>query len=247
MISPLHQQLASRAKYAIMLRSFTIKLDRVQTMDIEQARFNMVEQQIRTWNVTKDTILELFRQVHRENFVPTNQTNQAFFDLNIQLANNQCMMLPKEEARIIQTLDIQPHETILEIGTGSGFMTALLAQLGKQVHSIDIYPEFQKSAKEKFKTLNLQNITLEQNDVAQRLNNEQYYDVIVVTGGLYSIPQTYFDALNDTGRLFCPIGKPGLLTACIYQKDGETLKKSGLFEMDIPHLINCKTPESFFF
>ena len=129
--------------------------------DIEQARFNMIEQQIRPWDVLDQRVLDVMNSIPREQFVPENCRSLAFADTSIPLGHDQVMMPPKLEGRLLQALAIKPDDSVLEIGTGSGYLTACLASLGKQVTSIDIMPDFTAAAREKLEALNIRNVTLE--------------------------------------------------------------------------------------
>src|SRR3990172_8928474 len=153
-------------------------------MNMEQARFNMIEQQIRTWDVLDPAILSLLGRVRREDFVPLAYRKLAFADINIPLGHGQVMMQPKLEARLVQALEIKPDDLILEVGTGSGFLTALLASLGKQVYSVDIFAEFAAAARQRLSAHGLSNFTLEPGDAARGWDRHGPYDVIAVTGSL---------------------------------------------------------------
>lgn len=216
-------------------------------MDFEQARYNMVEQQIRPWEVFNDDILDLFREVHREHFVPEGAQAQAFCDTNISIGHQQLMLQPKEEARIIQALNLNSWDVVLEIGTGTGFMTTLLAKLARQVYSVDIFPEFTKSAQDKLQALNIKNVDLESGDAARGWDTNTPFDAIVFTGSLYEVPSSYFEKLHDNGRLICPLGDEGNQCLTLFTKHQDKINKSTLFEMNTPHLIHCKAPEKFKF
>lgn len=136
-------------------------------MNFEQARFNMIEQQIRPWEVLDQRVLDLLTEVPREDFVPPQYRNLALVDMNLPIGHDEIMMSPKLEARILQALDIKSFETVLEVGTGSGYMTALLARLAKHVYSIEIIPEFIKSALIRLADQGISNVNLEEGDAAQ--------------------------------------------------------------------------------
>ncbi len=150
-------------------------------IDIEKTRFNMVEQQIRTWNVLDDTILNLLYKIHREEFVPAAYRALAFTDMEIPLEHGAVMLTPKMEARIVQELHIKKTDKILEVGSGSGYMTALLAELGAHVHSVEIVPTLCAMAKINLQTHDITNVTIEQGDASQGWPNHAPYDVIVLT------------------------------------------------------------------
>lgn len=217
-------------------------------MNFEQARTQMIKQQIRAWDVLDRHILDLITQTPREEFVPTEYRSLAFADTNIPLGHNQVMLTPKEEARILQALKIQPHETVLEIGTGSGYFTALLAKLAKSVVSIDIFPEFIEQTTQKLQSHNLHNIELHQGDAAQGYNNGSTYDVIVITGSLVNLPVAFRNVLNIKGRLFAIIGQaPAMEALLLTRKDKEQWHSEMLFETVVPPLIHAKQPNPFTF
>jgi len=215
-------------------------------INFEQARFNMIEQQIRPWEVLDQRVLDLLSVVPREDFVPPQYRNLALVDMNLPLGHDQIMMSPKLEARVLQSLDIKPFETVLEIGTGSGYLTALLAKLAKQVYSIEIIPEFIKSAQVKLADHGITNVSLEEGDAAQGWPLDAPYDVIVITGSLPLLPEAFKQALNIGGRLFAIIGDSPSMEAVLITRVGEhQWTEEGLFETDLPALQNCIQPVRF--
>lgn len=215
-------------------------------MNLETARYNMIEQQIRPWNVDDQHVLDLFTQVPREDFVPVAYRNQAFSDLCVPLENGQVMMPPKLEARMLQALAIQANETVLEVGTGSGYVTALLANLAKQVISVDIDAALQQSAGEKLTAHGINNVTLEVGDAACGWDKQGPYDVIVITGSVPLLNGNFTDSLNVGGRLFAIVGDApameALLITHISEKDWS---RKSLFETELPPLLNAPEPERF--
>ena len=153
-------------------------------MNLEQARYNMIEQQIRPWDVLDDGVLGVLSATPREDFVPEQYRALAFSDICIPLANNQCMMAPKLEGKLLQSLTIQPTDRILEIGTGSAYLTACLARIGESVHSVDLFEDFTEAARERLARHTIENVTLETADAANGCKTETRYDVIAVTGSL---------------------------------------------------------------
>jgi protein-L-isoaspartate(D-aspartate) O-methyltransferase len=170
-------------------------------MNHDEARHNMIEQQIRTWGVLDQTVLDLLAQVPREDFVPAAYRNLAFSDLSIPLGNGEVMMPPRVEARLLQALAIKPHETVLEIGTGSGYFTALLAKLARHVFSVEIQAEFLASARKVLEEHDIYNVSLELGDAARGWDRHAPYDVIVVTGSLPILPESCKTQLKVGGRL----------------------------------------------
>ena len=217
-------------------------------MNIEQARTQMIKQQIRAWDVLDTHILDLIRNTPREEFVPTEYRYLAFADTNIPLGHDQVMLTPKEEGRILQSLKIQPHETVLEIGTGSGYFTALLAKQAKSVVTLDIFSDFVEQATIKLQSHNLHNIELHVVDAAHGYNNGAPYDIIVITGSLIYLPDVFRHALNINGRLFAIIGQAPAMEALLLTRDNKDHWQSDmLFETVVPPLIHAKQPKQFIF
>lgn len=217
-------------------------------MNFEQARENMIKQQIRPWEVVNQKILNLLEEIHREDFIPDQYRHLALADINIPLLHNQVTMTPKVEARLLQHLLIQPHEKILEIGTGCGYLTALLANSGNFVHSIDIFPEFMEHAGPRLKQYELDNIELHTGDAIHGWPEQGPYDVIVVTGSVPILEQYFQQQLNTGGRLFVIVGQSPAMDARLITKTGaDTWSVDSLFETDLPALIGAPEPESFHF
>ena len=212
----------------------------------ETARYNMIEQQIRPWDVLDNTVLNLIADVPREEFVPTGFLNLAFADINIPLTHGQAMMSPKLEARMLQTLDVKPTETALEIGTGSGYVTALLAKLARHVYSIDIEEECINAVRCKLRDDDVVNVTLEQGDAAAGWAQHGPYDVIAVTGSLPLLPNSLRESLRVGGRLFVIEGDSPAMVAKLVTRvsDGE-FQTENLFETDLPPLRNAQQPDRF--
>jgi protein-L-isoaspartate(D-aspartate) O-methyltransferase len=156
----------------------------MKPMDFEQARHNMIEQQVRPWDVLDQRVLDVMTTLPREAFVPEQYRALAFADISIPLGQDQVMMSPKLEGRLLQTLDIKPDDTVLEIGTGSGYLTACLASLGQHVTSWEIFPELSAAAKARLAGQDIGNVTLEVGDATREIADEVRYDVIAVTGSV---------------------------------------------------------------
>lgn len=216
-------------------------------MNLEQARFNMVEQQIRTWDVLDPRILELVGHAPREDYVPVQFRQLAFADMNLPLAHGQVMMQPKTEARVLQELEINPSDRILEIGTGSGYLTSLLASLGKHVHSVDIFPDFSRDALEKLARHGHKNVTLEVGDAAGGWDRHAPYDVIVLTGSVPMLPEAFKASLAPRGRLFAIVGRSPVMEALLIRKVDNGYSEASLFETDLPALVNARAPATFVF
>ncbi len=217
-------------------------------MDIEQARYNMIEQQIRTWEVLDQSVLDLLGEIRREDFVPDSYKGLAFADIRIPLANNQTMMMPKEEARVLQSLELDKQDSVLEVGTGSGYLTALLASKAKNVRSIDIYPEFTNACQEKLAKCDISNVVVESADVYQLLDSGQEFDAVVLTASLPKMDERFLHLVKEGGRMFVMIGDSPVMEAGLINKQNSTSwSMEGLFETDLPPLIGALENEPFEF
>ncbi len=217
-------------------------------MNFEQARFNMIEQQIRPWEVLDQRVLDRIGEIPREEFVPQRFRKLAFSDTQIPLGHGEVMMSPKLEARMVQALRLQPDDETLEIGTGSGYVTALLASLSKQVLSIEIYPDFTQSAAEKLARLSLSNVSLITADGMRGWERGISYDAIAVTGSVPLFNEHFQRQLKLGGRLFLIVGQAPIMEARLSTRLGENEWRSEpLFETDIPPLVGAPTPERFVF
>jgi len=216
--------------------------------DSERARFNMVEQQIRTWEVLDQKVLDLLFKVRREDFVPAAYRALAFADLEIPLGHNEVMLQPKLEARILQELAIQPSDRVLEVGTGSGYMTALLASFGAHVYSVDIVEEFTRTATAKLAAHNVANVTLETGDAVRGWERHAPYDVIVLTGSTPVLAEALQNSLQPGGRLFAVVGEAPVMDARLVTcASAGACSTASLFETCIPALRNAPQPARFAF
>jgi protein-L-isoaspartate(D-aspartate) O-methyltransferase len=216
--------------------------------DFDQARFNMIEQQVRPWDVLDQRVLDTMNRVPREDFVPERYRSLAFADTNIPLGHDQVMMAPAVEGRMLQALAIRPEDSILEIGTGSGYMTACLASLGQQVTSIDIMSEFTSTAAATLTRHDIGNTSLQTSDAANGIDSDKRYDVIAVTGSLPVLQQQFHRNLNIGGRLFVITGKPPVMEALLITRiDENNWARESLFETSLPPLIHASEPQDFSF
>ncbi|MCA3042990.1 MAG: protein-L-isoaspartate O-methyltransferase [Rhodocyclaceae bacterium] len=221
-------------------------------MDIEQARFNMVEQQIRTWEVLDQSVLELLFNVKREDFVPAVYRSLAFVDMEIPLGEGQLMMPPKLEARILQEVAPKAHERVLEIGTGSGYLSALLASRAAKVASIEYFESLAVSAAAKLAAAGIGNVEITTGDAARSpakfVDPQQQFDVVVFTGSLPVLPAAYLPRLAVGGRLFAIIGDAPAMKAMLYTKATEQSTNAlELFETVVAPLLNAEQPSRFTF
>lgn len=216
--------------------------------DIERARFFMVEQQIRTWEVLDPVVLDLLMRLHREDFVPPAHRALAFADMEIPLGHGEVMLTPKTEARLVQSLGLKDSDSVLEIGTGSGYMTALLAGLGRHVYSVDIVPEFTHSAAAHLAAAGIRNVTLDSGDAARGWDKHGPYDAIVLTGSVPVLPESFQQSLNPGGRLIAVVGEaPVMQTRLVTRGQGGAFSTVALFETCIPPLRNALQPQRFVF
>lgn len=214
---------------------------------IEFARRQMVAQQIRAWDVFDTEVLEVLGEVPRERFVPPAFASLAFAETQIPLGHGQYMMTPTVEGRLLQALKLLPMEDVLEIGTGSGFLTACLARLAGMVTSIDILPDFTSAAAERLAREGIRNVTVETMDAASELP-EGPFDAIALTASLPVVDPRFLEPLKPGGRLFVVVGEPPAMEArlVILGADGRP-DATSLFETNLPPLLNAARPPAFRF
>ena len=220
----------------------------MSSLNFDVARRNMIDCQIRPWKVLDERVLELVARLPREDYVPKAHRNLAFMDLNIPLGHGEVMMAPKLEARLAQELEINPSDKILEIGTGSGYMTALLAALGRHAVSVEIRPEFTAEAATRLAHHGVRNITLETGDGARGWDRQKPYDVIVLTGSTPILPEAFQQSLAVGGRLIAIVGTaPSMEVKRIRRLGEHSFEEKSLFETVIPPLRNALEPARFVF
>jgi protein-L-isoaspartate(D-aspartate) O-methyltransferase len=220
----------------------------MSTLNFDVARRTMIDSQIRTWDVLDERVLELVARMPREDYLPKAHRNLAFIDMNIPLGHGEVMMAPKLEARLAQELEINPTDKILEIGTGSGYMTALLASLGRHVVSVEIRPEFTAEAATKLAHHGVRNITLENGDGARGWERQKPYDVILITGSTPLLPETFQESLATGGCMIAIVGTAPAMDVRRIRRLGEhAFEEKSLFETVIPKLQNALEPARFVF
>jgi len=214
-------------------------------MNLEQARSQMLGQQIRAWEVLDDRVLGALGDIPRESFVPDAYRDLAFADMEIPLAHSQQMLAPKVEGRLLQALCLESSDDVLEIGTGTGFLTACLAQLASSVVSIDIYEDFSRDAKEKVEKLELGDIEFRTED-ALVMGHQEQYDAIAVSGSIPNLDEHFIRMLRPGGRLFVIVGREPVMDARVVtmHQRGDYTQQS-LFESVIAPLINADRPLPF--
>jgi protein-L-isoaspartate(D-aspartate) O-methyltransferase len=217
-------------------------------MNFEQARFNMIEQQIRPWEVLDPGVLSLLAVVKREDFVPAAYRSMAFMDTEIPLPEGQCMLAPRVEARLLQELQLQRHESVLEIGAGSGFMAALLAHRSRQVATLEISPTLARMAKDNLRGAAVMNATVICADGSQGLSGEAPFDAIVLSGSVAAVPQALLEQLKVGGRLVAIVGdEPAMRAQLFTRADGNSWSHTDLFETVAPRLRGFPETNRFSF
>jgi protein-L-isoaspartate(D-aspartate) O-methyltransferase len=217
-------------------------------MNVAQARFNMIEQQIRPWNVLDAHVLDLLQTVAREEFVPTAYKSLAFADLEIPLPGGECMLAPRMEARLLQDLQVQPHESVLEVGTGSGFMAALLAHRARSVLSVELRPELVAMARANLEKAGVRNATVRQEDGADLSAAEGQFEAIVLSGSVIQLPQALMQRLTIGGRLIAIVGEePSMRAALVTRVSEAEFNTTYPWDANAPRLQNFPEPSRFQF
>ncbi|MEO7336701.1 MAG: protein-L-isoaspartate O-methyltransferase [Caldimonas sp.] len=217
-------------------------------MNIEQARFNMIEQQIRTWEVLDPAVLELLAQVKREDFVPVAYRAMSFVDTEVPLPNGQSMLAPKVEARLLQELAVQRHERVLEIGAGSGYMAALLAHKAQHVTTLEIDPELARLAVDNLRRAWITNAAVIHVDGSRAVLDDGPFDVIVLSGSVAEVPRTLLAQLKPGGRLTAIVGQVPVMQAVLVTRSGDTgFGTVQLFDTVAPRLKGFGEPSRFVF
>ncbi len=226
----------------------TTEISNREVKDMEQARFNMIEQQIRPCEVLDIRILDLLKHVRREHYVPHGMKELAFADMEIPLGYGASMWQPKLEARTVQELHLSRNDKVLEVGTGSGYLTALLSALAGQVTSVEIVPELCAAARQKLVADRRNNITLEIGDAAHGWGKGASYDVIVLTGSTPVLPAAFQNSLNVGGRLFAIVGDaPAMEAKLITRVAPDTFTTINIMEACVAPLQNAEQPKRFVF
>jgi protein-L-isoaspartate(D-aspartate) O-methyltransferase len=227
-------------------------IDRSPAMNIEQARFNMIEQQIRTWDVLDQDVLDLLTVVKREEFVPAAYRAMAFMDTEIPLPCGQNMLVPKLEARLLQEAAVRKHENVLEIGAGSGYMAALLAAKARHVTTVEIEPELKALAERNLAACGASNVSVVLGDGAQGWSGSGHdaapYDVIMISGSLPVLPDAFLQQIKVGGRIIAVIGTAPVMSAELVTRVSEVgYVTTKLFETSVKPLRNALTPPRFRF
>jgi protein-L-isoaspartate(D-aspartate) O-methyltransferase len=214
-------------------------------MNYETARRQMLNQQVRTWDVLDERVLETLRETPRELFVPESERDLAFADTEVPLAHGQSMMAPKVEARLLQELAIEPTDSALEIGTGSGYLSACLGRLAERLVSLEIFADLSEIAGNRLDQVGVRNVVLKDEDATQAQFDSKF-DVIAITASLPALTESFIQLLNPEGRLFVVVGRAPVMQALLVRKhaDGSWTEKS-LFETMLTPMINADVREPF--
>lgn len=217
-------------------------------MNIEQARFNMIEQQIRPWNVLDQDVLDALLIVKREDFVPAAYKALAFVDTDIPLPGGEAMFTPKIEARLLQEVQLKKHENVLEVGAGSGYMAALLAHKGRHVTSIEINDDIKALAEENLVRAGITNVTVELGNGLEGHAAGAPFDVIVISGALESLPEVFLTQVKVGGRIAAIIGQAPVMSAQVTTRVSETAYDTvKVFETNVKQLSNAVHASRFTF
>jgi protein-L-isoaspartate(D-aspartate) O-methyltransferase len=220
----------------------------MQPIDFETARRKMVDQQIRPWEVADERLLGVIERTPREDFVPSEYRNLAYADMNVPLGHGKVMMAPKLQARLLQALSIGADDKVLEIGTGGGYVTAILAQLAARVYSVEIIPELAEEARQRLAAHGIGNVTVDAGDAARGWSRHAPYDAILVNGSLPLLPSTLRDQLAPGGRLVAIVGSaPAMEVLRIERIDAHNWNQTSLLETVVPPLVNAPQPPQFVF
>ena len=215
------------------------------SLNIELARHNMIEQQVRPWDVLDSRVLEALTAVRREDFVPPACRNLAFADLGLPLGQDEVMMKPVVEGRVLQAAAPTRAESVLEIGTGSGFLTACLARLGADVTSVELRADFADSARTRLHAANVRNAKVEVADAMRGYDPARQFDVMVVTGAVYELPQHWRGWIKPGGRIVAIAGVSPVQRAMLYTRAESSWDEIALFETDLPYLAHAAPPQRF--
>lgn len=214
------------------------------TMNVEHARHAMIEQQVRPWDIVDLQVLAAMSAVPRENFVPAAYRDLAFADTELPIGYGETMFKPVLEGRMLQGLKLQPNDEVLEIGTGTGYITACLASLCRSLVSVDLHADFIADAKERLTALDLNNVRYEQAD-ALAFDPGQQFDAIAVTGAVTEVPPSFLNWLRPGGRLFIIRGQSPAQEAVCLTRTAQGFDTESLFETDIPYLVGAQPIDRF--
>jgi protein-L-isoaspartate(D-aspartate) O-methyltransferase len=216
------------------------------SLDFERARFNMVECQVRTWEVLDQRVLDVLRQVRREDFVPARYRKLAFADVQIPLELGEVMMKPVVEGRMLQALALAPEQCVLEVGTGSGFVTTCLAQLAREVVSVEQHAALAERARGRIAATGAANVRIEVGDAVLKFDPNRQFDAVCVTGAVATVPERFKRWLRVGGRMFVIRGEaPAMEAVLITRLEDDQFQEQSLFETDLPYLAHAAPRKRF--
>jgi protein-L-isoaspartate(D-aspartate) O-methyltransferase len=216
------------------------------SLNIELARHNMIEQQVRPWDVLDSRVLEALTAIRREDFVPPACRNLAFADLCLPLGHGEVMMKPVVEGRVLQAVSPTREDSVLEIGTGSGFLAACLARLAGEVLSLEQHADLADAARTRLHAANVRNAKVEVAEAVKAFDPQRQFDVMVVTGAVHALPQHWRGWIKPGGRLFAVVGASPAQRATLYTRHGDTQwDEQVMFETDLPYLTHAAPPKLF--
>lgn len=217
-------------------------------MNVEQARFNMIEQQIRPWDVLDPAVLDLLSSVHREDFVPAALSAKALMDVELPLEGGRMLLAPRVEARLVQDVELNKNDTALLIGAATGYMAALMAHLSQRVIALESDANLAAAARANLKKAGISNVEVVQADGAQGYASKAPFDAILLAGSVASVPQALLDQLKPGGRLLAVVGQEPMMYATLYTRDGQAQFSSRqLFDTVLPRLAGFTEPSHFKF
>lgn len=209
----------------------------LMNVDLERAHFNMIEQQVRPWEVLDARVLATLARVRREDFVPARVRSFAYADTELPLNDIEVMMKPVVEGRLLQALAVAPGDAVLEIGTGSGFVTACLADLGREVTSVEIDPKLARRARQSLLAAGCANVDVIEADALDNFVPRQSFNAIAVTGAVFQIPSAWREWLAPGGRLFAIRGESPVMEAVLLTREPHGYHEESVFETDLPYLV----------
>lgn len=210
------------------------------------ARQNMIENQVRPWEVLDARVLDVLGAVRREDFVPAKYRAVAFGDLALPIGHGESMMKPTVEGRLLQALALNSADRVLEIGTGSGFVTACLARLSHSVTSVEQHADLAESARARIAAAGAQNVRIEHADAIRQFDTSERFDAVVVTGAVFSLPDRFPKWVAPNGRLFAIVGESPAMQATLFTRADDThWREESLFETDLPYLTHAEPPRRF--
>ncbi len=215
------------------------------SLNIELARHNMIEQQVRPWDVLDSRVLEALSALRREDFVPPSQRNLAFADVDLPLGHGEIMLRPVLEGRLLQAASPLRSESVLEVGTGSGFFTACLARLAASVVSLEQYEDFADTARTRLHAANTRGAKIEVTDAVTEFKADEAFDVMVVTGAVHTLPQHWRGWIKPGGRIIAIVGDSPAQRAMMFTRADDAWTEQVLFETDMPYLRHAETPLRF--